>query len=496
MKQEIMSRNIMLKPGDKSDHFVLSAFSKNSTKSGQITINFSPVEIVVPDVAINATAIIYNDDATDVEDALTDQGSSPPNQANEANKGNDEDVLNRQYKKAVELKVARFRNSLSRLGTVNLSREDDAFLVRITGSQYKNKVGTVTLQAFDEKGEPEGKPNNVAQTVALRWSATPEPGLYSVPMILVSDDADRNGLRCTDTFGNAGSHPELAFKISGNGTLRIQSFKINDEQSVTVSGHSVPAAKITNNVPITIHVLETADDPNRTEVFKRVNEHVKTANERFLQVGVRIQPDIQPVLHIPESLKKQKIEINPDTHEKRNCVYWNKKLPAERPADELLLANLAPKSKASDIVVFYADVAVAGETRNIVNGQTVGSYTYGMIRGAAWCPVVGNNAISPENRMLYENRIIMSFKDAQIFTLAHEIGHILTRNLHYGADYGDKEDIDVRENNILEKGNENDFRVWMNLMTPTSPFNTITSTKRLYHKQEDDIRTYLLTVPY
>ena len=91
----------------------------------------------------------------------------------------------------------------------------------------------------------------------------------------------------------------------------------------------------------------------------------------------------------------------------------------------------------------------------------------------------------------------MSFRDAQVFTLAHEIGHILTHQYHYGENYPDQENIDVQENNILRRGETSDFRVTKNLMmNGTSPFNTITSTKRLYHSQENDIRTYLKNVPY
>jgi len=449
-----------------------------------------PLEVVIPDVAINAKTIIYDQNGTHDEDVWTDQSSNPP--PNQTNENDNKAVLNRQYKKAEELKIARFRNSLFNNGIVNLSREDDAFVVRITGNEYKNKAGTVTLQAFDENGHPEGE----GQTIALHWTAKPDPGLYSIPMVLVSDDVDRNGLRCYDSNGNAGNHPELAFKVSGNGSLHLQSFKIGDKESISVGGYSVPAAKISNNVPITVYVLETAKDPDRTEVFQRVDEHIKTANERLLQVGVRLNPSIKPVLRIP-ALKQQKIEVDPATHEKRNCVYWNVIQPAQRPADEVLLADMTPKSKASDIVIIYADVAVKGESRvKDKNGNLVGDYEHGMIRAAAWFPMTGDNTISKENRLRYENRIIVSFKDSQIFTLAHEIGHILTRRWHYGEDYPDQEEIDVIEKNIMKKGETIDFRVWKNLMRGTSPFNTITSTKRLYHSQENLIRTYLKTVPY
>lgn len=449
-----------------------------------------PLEFVIPDVAINAKTIIYDQNRIGDENTWTDQGANPPSY--QPSENDNQAVLNRQYKKAEELKIARFRNSLYKNGIVNLTREDDAFVVRITGNEYENKAGTVTLQAFDENGHPEGD----EQTIALRWYANPDPGLYSAPMVLVSDDADRNGLRCYDENGNAGNHPELAFKVSGNGSLRLQSFKIGEKKSISVEGYSVPAAKISNNVPITVYVLETAEDPDRTEVFQRVDEHIKTANERWLQVGVRLNPSIKPVLRIP-ALKQQMIEVDPATHDKRNCVYWNVIQPAQRPADEVLLADMTPKSKASDIVIIYADVAVKGESRmKDQNGNLVGDYEHGMIRAAAWCPMTGDNTISKENRLRYENRIIVSFKDSQIFTLAHEIGHILTRQKHYGDDYVDTKEIDGIENNILKKGDTIDFRVWKNLMRGTSPFNTIISTKRLYHSQENTIRTYLKTVPY
>jgi hypothetical protein len=54
------------------------------------------------------------------------------------------------------------------------------------------------------------------------------------------------------------------------------------------------------------------------------------------------------------------------------------------------------------------------------------------------------------------------------FTLAHEIGHVVTNNLHYGDDYGDGLQHQVNHN-LMRDG--------------TSSTNQIISSKRLYDIQ-------------
>jgi hypothetical protein len=170
-----------------------------------IRIALHPLEVCVPDVPLQTfpTNTQYSSVPFTEMGATNSTTSSPAFD-------DIPDIISRNFKHANEIKVALFKYSLSNdpVPVINFLKEPDSFIVRIAGHQIASISGsTINIQAFDSSGQPDGDPHVLTLT-AYTGDTSNAAGLYSPPMILVTDEEDRASAKALD----ANNHVISAFR--------------------------------------------------------------------------------------------------------------------------------------------------------------------------------------------------------------------------------------------------------------------------------------------
>jgi hypothetical protein len=432
-----------------------------------IRIALHPLEVCVPDVPLQTfpTNTQYSSVPFTEMGATNSTTSSPAFD-------DIPDIISRNFKHANEIKVALFKYSLSNdpVPVINFLKEPDSFIVRIAGHQIASISGsTINIQAFDSSGQPDGDPHVLTLT-AYTGDTSNAAGLYSPPMILVTDEEDRASAKALDANNHVISASDRVFKVKGGGSIKITSIKIKDKDPIALNTANVPAARIVKQIPATFYILDNADDKNGADALLQAQKDVDVANERLLQFGIKIIASFK-VIQAPDWLKTRPAIMDMTTAQFVHPIYLSRE-PSLYTQDQIKLADLTKKQKGTDVIVLYGSILdFSGKTANTFESR------YDDLRGLTVQKEKAPKAV--EDSMT--NRIYISFKQQGVFTLAHEFGHYLTQRNHFGR----RNSLDYLDPEMTDDNN-----VWAlrNLMrTPTSSSNSMSTTKRLSRYQESII---------
>ena len=321
-----------------------------------------------------------------------------------------------------KLKVAKWQNAFNADGSVKndfIDLDPDRFRIRVTDMTKKN-AGTITVKvSTDSEGTAY---DDDATEVTLTETAT--PGVFeSKTQLLMSDtiDDDYQVDGVADDAKDDRSHI-----VALGGKVRTEYALASGK--VIENSVKVPALK---TVKLNVNLFKV----NGTAVMTRqqIESDIALANERYAQIGLQIQATIHDAVDAPNN-----VDLS-------NGLAGNgKNANLAQPEQQSLLSDATLRTTAeNDIEVYYVNFF---DTHD---------------RGFA----VGDPR--------YPNSVIMSADERSIFTLPHEIGHILSND---GNHY---EGSDKQENLMRGQG--------------TSGKNGVSESKRLTESQQGIFFTSSLT---
>lgn len=303
-------------------------------------------------------------------------------------------------------------------------KDPDRFYIRLKNA---DNIGDVSVKV-STLGNPDNAYNDNATEIILIDDGD---DFISQSMVMVSDDVD-------DDFAAGGIADDAlndrTHKAQLDGKLKIDSIKIGNDPWMAVNEEvKLPAEK-----KVEINIVRLADCG---VTAAEVDEDIKIAKERLAQVGVKLVVLTNEVKPLPSGLTTS--SMHP----------FIRDLPACSPIgpDPKTIIDAYGTYNLKDIHVFYCKELLLSGSDGAVDG-----------RGYAW-----TEHLLVEPNQNYANNLCIS-KIKRPFTLAHELGHILTNNRHFGAEYND----------TIHNVDHNLMRV------TTSPANSLSATKRLFLHQE------------
>jgi hypothetical protein len=351
------------------------------------------------------------------------------------------------YKSADKpLQVAKFENSTpEHLVLANEKivphRDPKHFRVAIRGMSANQKISIEI-----ETRNPDDTVCDDATTVPLYFSANSPGTASSPPMVLVTDTVDDTKSESTmgtddqDEDKNAESGKcDLSHLAKLGGKVVISSITIDGKKSLL--NLEKPIAKPLHT--LRLNIVNFTDSGVSAE---QIEADIRVAAERLAQVGVNVErASPQNPIHSPappfgiRGSATSAPEFGPLSGDER-----------------LVIDDHGTNNLVDDIHVFYCKTILnASDPSRPISGFTRYTGTSG-----------------------YFNNVFMSGTHRKVFTLAHEIGHLLTRKGHYGAsrfsiDYKGNAPAHLSDYNLMREG--------------TSQTDTVGASKRLYLSQEKRI---------
>jgi hypothetical protein len=358
----------------------------------------------------------------------------------------DELEIDDRFYGAEELKVAKMERSLDENGVLDIDADPHRFHVRIP-----SRLGGVPVTAkLGTSGNPEGAYNDPAMEIPLTANPFQQE---SQSQLLVSDEVDDNADGQDEQVG------DRTHRIQLGGDVEIGEIKIG-AMSYPL-GMKVPV-KVRKRIEGKIIMVGSASmDGSHVTEFKKI------AKERYAQIGVDFDLTITS-MDVPDGIDETNVLFDnmPGISHSGKTAFW-----------------------VHDNVKKLVDKSIADNKRSFITVFFVVDIEGNSARGFA----LRKGRTHPDD-ILYSNVAVISAREtihdaSHKFTLAHEVGHIITDAGHYGipdssqatADfYGDGSAHQI-EHNLMRNG--------------TSGSNTKGSTKRLYIKQQKMIADEFLSNP-
>ena len=339
---------------------------------------------------------------------------------------------------ATNLKVAKMELSLDENHRLKLDKDPDRFFVRIPGGARLGG-GSVTISTEN----PDSNYDDNATRLKLVVDGN---DLRSSSLILVADEKDDvypggTGVGVDDTDDNE----DRTHLVQLGGTLKLKTLILGGQaHSIDLSVPVKPKKRLTATV---LYLGAAKDSKNQ------LARSLKIVSERYAQVGIEINL-IEHDLPVPPGVDPDAIQSDAVG----NVV----------PSDVKAIFDSVPNEFRNEVMIIVApDIRVG-----------VGiAYT---LRGG------GSNGTDAA----YRNKGVVSARkivqNQRLYTIAHELGHILTNHYHFGQDYPTTTTGPVYE--------DSDHRVVHNLIRGggTSADEEISASKRLYQMQENMFQNNLL----
>lgn len=341
-------------------------------------------------------------------------------------------------KPATELKVAKMEDAITEKPfktVLNPEKDKDRFYVQLTDPSLKGKgVVTVKLSTDNKNDNYDDNPTEIELIEDKN-----NPGVFkSKAQILTSDDVDDN------------------FKVNGikDDQKNDQTHKVALGSQVKVDyngGELTAEAEVPIKKTVEIDLIILRDKPENEGGkpvigVKEVEKDFAIAQERYAQLGIELKmKGGEPrIVDPPKDLS----------------------LKGDEQDMAKIMTDLGT-SDPNDLQIFYVNKLNPGglDAKNGVSGGI--SITRQFIEeGIAEDPNLAESV-----RYINNSFINANFKKE--FTLAHELGHLLTNNKHYGEDYA----TDVSQDKITK-----------NLMKyETSETNSIGASKRFTTDQQNAV---------
>jgi len=347
------------------------------------------------------------------------------------------EIVDKDKNPVYELKVAKMVDAgvLSDDGTLDIDCDSDRFFIRIRGAA---NLGTSTAK-WGTIGNPDPSYNDDATEIEL----TPQNGdLISKSLLLVSDKCD-DEVKVDDVTDNAEN--DRTHKIQLGGKVQISSVKFGTNVLNTDTQVPVKVAKT-----VKVKFVNCKCGPPGFKDFcwpvpgvnNPVNGARKVTMERFAQAGIRLDitavggPDIgaSGTVDYPKYTGGGRIELSSEiTH----------------------IVDIGPASSPDEIVVYLI--------------EDIGTFA-DYIAGFATAP----KCISLSQGGTYGNKIMVGWANSRVFTIAHELLHILLDAAHPSGgpiDYS----VEFNDSKMLWK-------------VPSSEVNSIDAMKRISTNQAQDLQ--------
>jgi hypothetical protein len=259
-------------------------------------------------------------------------------------------------------------------------------------------------------------------------------------MLLVADQVD-------DTQGGV-----IGDESTDDPTHRIALGGSLIAKSVTIDGMVISLA----GAPMSVSVPRRITLPVKVKVFDLAGFHpteitleIRRIRERYAQVGIYPNIGEPDTIAYPPDYGDSPTTLGSEVH------------TSTRP----IIKKYGTPGTKKDFHVFYCDQTFALEEDGVVR----------LVQGFAITDNITN--VDDTN---YANNFFVS-KSRHPFTAAHELGHVLTDNAHYGTDYPTpKPDQEMIVRNLMRDG--------------TSTADTIGASKRLYIEQQLGIDHFLINL--
>ena len=348
-----------------------------------------------------------------------------------------------QFEVAKELRVSKMEDALSAAGALDIDKDRDRFFVRIPAGANLNNV-SIKLATVDN---PKAAYNDDATEIDL--AANSNGDLITQSLLLVSDDVDDdyagNGVGVDDAKN------DRTHKVQLGGKVQISSINVNGTNHQVNSKTSVPVKK-----EMVGRIILVGDAANKSLEMTRLRD---IAKERYAQVGIVFDFTIT-TLAIPEDIHAS---FDPVEVEDDGGVFGD--------------GGQGGTLIHEDVRALYDAAHATGKTEQIT---VLAVPDMRQSFGRAFLPrnTAPQHANYANTVILSLNRILMNNKD---FTLAHEVGHVLTNHGHYGLDYENQAPTHKTNHNLMRSG--------------TSQGNALTGSKRWYLVQEAIFQKNLLKNP-
>ncbi len=398
-----------------------------------VKVTLHPVDFIVPDVRPSDSQPLMARTLGDVPDSVVD---GPPVAANgpPAPEVPAVDYTTKPGKPTTLLRVAKMEHSLNASGALNPNLDVDHFKVRIVGLP-DNTIASLKLRTE--------KPGGTALDPATKINLTRSVGQkdFLTPSILLvadtNDDVESPSTVAADEADNDRTH---LVELGSN--VIVDSFDLKFPSPANTV--TLPVTSLRATVPLdplktlTIRIIRISDCaiPMTT-----IQTYITRLKERYAQVGITLNVPTPVEAVVPPELGTDgSIAVNTS-----GPIHPSAKLLIER------FGTLA--NHPNDIHVIYCkDTTSEG------------------------LPVKGFARSKGDAK--YVRNAFIGTADPYIYTLAHEIGHIVTKGGHYGPDnkpgnYDSNAAPHLVEHNVMRAG--------------TLPFPDIKSTKRFYQRQENMI---------
>ena len=318
--------------------------------------------------------------------------------------------------------------------TLDIDKDLDRFFVRVKNGAA---LGGISIKVSTTDNPDAADYNDNATQIDLVADGA---DAISKSMLLVADDVD-------DDYPVDG----VADDATGDRTHKIQlggNFKIEEIKIGTGAWQALNTqTPVTVEKSVHLNIIRMADC-NRGEI----DADIKRAKERFAQVGIKFVIDSNVVKPVP--LKKmQTTDVN-------TAIIGPFAAPVGVQVQALI--DLFGTQSLDDVHVFYCKSVTDSANNNSIAGA---SYLEGSLSGTPYSK--------------YGNNVLVA-SGAKLFTLAHELGHMLTNRWHFANPATDPSNYSngnyVVDHNLMKKG--------------TSTQNLLDSTKRLYSDQGNWIRSH------
>ena len=341
------------------------------------------------------------------------------------------EVLDKDKNTVYALKVGKMAQAGVLTGTgssavLDIDKDPDRFYIRINGTAA---LGGISVKVSTVDNAVAAYNDNETEIDLLSYGTNS----LSKSMLLVSDDVDDghpvDGI-ADDVKG------DRTHKVQLDGNFNIEGIKLGSGSWQTINAKTpVPHQKTVH-----VNIVRLADCGLAATA---IENDITLAMERYAQVGVKLVVDSNEVKPVPSSMLTSQVNatiVGPFASPISN--------------DSKFLIQAYGTQSIEDIHVFYCK-SVSYEL------NAVAGYTY------------IENGFTGTLNGIYANNVLVS-SGKKPFTLAHELGHVLTNRLHFGIQYSNTSY--VVDNNLMAAG--------------TSLTNQIESTKRLYLEQQGWIQSH------
>ncbi len=355
------------------------------------------------------------------------------------------DIVDGEGEHLAELKMGKMENALSAQGELDIDQDEDRFYVRAIGADAFNGVSI----KLETRKNPKASYDDDKTKIDLE---SKDGNLQTKSLLLVADTVDDSH------DGNGGTDDDVkndrTHLIQLGGKMRVSEFKVDGETNALKIEREVPVKKVLTGRIIFVgnQAVDENGNPEEDEDGKPVVDSVGVikfnttyrpiAIERYTQTGVKFD------LFFSEMVAPA--NVDPDT------VGWESGIIAE--------GGVGGGNSVHQDLKAIIDKARGLNLLDTITVFVVPDMLY-EIAGKA---ITKRYTAPQENE--YINVAFLSWNDIglrnKIFTLPHEVGHILTNHGHYGDAYAQKRML---------------YEINYNLMRErTSESNQLNSSKRIY----------------